>query len=86
MLLCLNKLATAIRLTFPLALPHDLGLVAEHVVMIDAKADGNLPLCPQQKHRKYTAVELNGLCKLSALMPADLIAWDKLQPLGCESL
>jgi antitoxin ChpS len=65
---------------------RDLGLVAGQVVTIDKTADGNWLLRPQRERRKYTAAELNAQCNTKAPMPADLVAWDQMRPVGNETL
>ena len=86
MQISLRKLGNSTGLTFPPALLRDLGLVAGQVVTIDKTADGNLLLRPQRERRKYTAAELNAQCKTKAPMPADLLAWDQIRPVGNETL
>ena len=73
-------------LTFPPALLRDLGLVAGQTVTLKKTADGKLLLSPQRERRKYTAAELNAQCKPNASMPADLVAWEQMRPVGNEAL
>ena len=82
----LRKLGNSTGLTFPPALLRDLGLVAGQIVTLDKTPDGNLLLRPQPIRRKYTAAELNAQCNLKAAMPLDLVAWEKMQPTGNETL
>ena len=82
----LRKFGNSTGLTFPPALLRDLGLVAGQVLTLDKTADGNLLLRPQREHRRYTAAELNAQCKPKAPMPADLVAWEPMRPVGNEAL
>ena len=82
----LRKLGNSTGLTFPPALLRDLGLVAGQVVILDKTPDGNLLLRPQPVRRKYAAAELNAQCKPKAPMPADLVAWEQMRPVGNETL
>ena len=56
------------------------------MVTLDKTPDGNLLLRPQRERRKYTAAELNAQCKPKAPMPADLVAWEQMRPVGNETL
>ena len=86
MQISLRKLGNSTGLTFPPALLRDLGWEAGQLVTIDKTADGNLLLRPQRERRKYTAAELNAQCKAKAPIPADLLAWDQIRPVGNETL
>ena len=82
----LRKLGNSTGLTLSPALLRDLGWVAGQVITLDKTPDGNLLLRPQRERRKYTAAELNAQCKPKAPLPADLVAWEQMRPVGNEAL
>jgi antitoxin ChpS len=82
----LRKLGNSAELTLPPALLHELGWVAGQVLTLDKTPDGNLLLRPQRERCKYTAAEFNVQCNSKAAMPADLMAWERMQPVGNETL
>lgn len=84
--LVIRKIGNSTGLTLPTALLRDLGLSVGQVMSLNQTADGALVLRAKSTRKKYTAKELNDLCDFNAPMPDDLSAWDKVKPVGNESL
>ena len=53
---------------------------------VGRSGDGALTLRPTKTRKKYSAAELNAQCNPRAPMPADLVAWDAMRPVGNEAL
>jgi antitoxin ChpS len=82
----LRKLGNSTGLTLPPSLMRDLGLAAGQRMTLSKMPDGALLLTPKIERRKYSAADLNAQCNLKAPMPADLVAWEQLPPVGNEAL
>ena len=82
----LRRLGNSTGLTLPPSLMRDLGLAVGQRMILRKMPDGALLLTPKIERRKYSAAELNAQCDLQASMPADLVAWEHLVPLGNEGL
>jgi antitoxin ChpS len=84
--LVIRKFGNSTGLTLPAALLRDMGLAVGQVMSLQQTEDGTLMLRVKPTRKKYTAKELNALCDFNAPMPADLEAWDKVKPVGNETL
>ena len=84
--LVIRKIGNSTGLTLPTALLRDLGLSVGQVMSLNKTEDGALVLRVKSARKKYTAKELNAMCDFNAPMPEDLVAWDKVKPVGNESL
>ena len=84
--LVIRKLGNSTGLTLPTSLLRDLGLAVGQVMSLQQTEDGTLMLRAKATRKKYTAKELNALCDFNAPMPTDLEAWDKVKPVGNETL
>ena len=82
----LRKLGNSTGLTLPPSLMRDLGLAAGQRMTLSKMPDGALLLTPKIERRKYSAADLNAKCNLKAPMPADLVSWEQLPPVGNEGL
>ena len=82
----LRKLGNSTGLTLPPSLMRDLGLAAGQLMTLRKTPSGSILLTPKAGKRKYSAAELNAQCNLKAAMPDDLVAWERMQPMGNEAL
>ena len=82
----LRKMGNSTGLTLPPSLMRDLGLAAGQRMTLSKTPDGALLLTPKIERRKYSAADLNAQCNAKAPMPADLVAWEQLAPVGNETL
>lgn len=84
MKIAIRKLGNSAGLILPATLLREMKLsigetvTAEHV-------DGALVLKPAAKKR-YTVAELVAQCDLTAPVPADMAAWERMEPVGKELL
>jgi antitoxin component of MazEF toxin-antitoxin module len=87
--LIVQKLGDAVGLAIPEAMLRDLGIALGQSFEMKIGAAGSLVLEPRTAtaaRKKYTAAQLNALCKFDEPMPPDLLAWDSMAPTGLESL
>jgi antitoxin component of MazEF toxin-antitoxin module len=84
--LVFRKLGNSTGLTFPVSFLREHHLSEGQVVSIDVDEDGTFKLRPVASRKHFTAAELNAQCDPKALMPEDLVDWDRALPVGTEFL
>lgn len=53
---------------------------------VDMQLENDALIIRKPVRVRYTAAELNAQCDLKAPMPADLVEWDAMRPIGLEVL
>ena len=84
--LVIRKMGNSAGLALPAPLLRELGLSVGQTLRVGRSGDGALTLKPTKTRKKYSAAELNAQCDPRAPMPADLVAWDAMRPVGNEAL
>lgn len=80
----IRKLGNSAGIILPAALLRSLKFEVGQTIDIEVE-DGRLVVTPQ-KHKRYTAAELNAQCNPRAPMPEDILAWERAPIVGSEAL
>ena len=84
--LVIRKMGNSAGLALPAPLLRELGLSVGQTLRVGRSGDGALTLKPTRTRKKYSAADLNAQCDPRAPMPADLVAWEAMRPVGNETL